>query len=113
MKIIFMGTPDYAVNTLEALIKSGNEVAAVFAQPDKPVGRKQILTPPPVKVCATEHNIPVFQPDSLKNGAGTELLRELEPELVVVVAYGKILPKDTALPFPHVSAYKNRRSPFF
>ena len=94
MKIVFMGTPDYAVNTLEALIKSGNEVAAVFAQPDKPVGRKQILTPPPVKVCATEHNIPVFQPNTLRDGKALEILKEINPEVIVVVAYGKILPKE-------------------
>ena len=94
MKIVFMGTPDYAVNTLEALIKSGNEVAAVFAQPDKPVGRKQILTPPPVKVCATEHNIPVFQPNTLRDGKALEILKEINPDVIVVVAYGKILPKE-------------------
>lgn len=94
MKIVFMGTPDYAVNTLEALIKSGNEVAAVFAQPDKPVGRKQILTPPPVKVCATEHNIPVFQPNTLRDGKAFEILKEINPDVIVVVAYGKILPKE-------------------
>ena len=94
MKIVFMGTPDYAVNTLEALIKSGNEVAAVFAQPDKPVGRKQILTPPPVKVCATEHNIPIFQPNTLRDGKALEILKEINPEVIVVVAYGKILPKE-------------------
>ena len=94
MKIVFMGTPDYAVNTLEALIKSGNEVAAVFAQPDKPVGRKQILTPPPVKVCANEHNIPVFQPNTLRDGKALEILKEINPDVIVVVAYGKILPKE-------------------
>lgn len=94
MKIVFMGTPDYAVNTLEALIKSGNEVAAVFAQPDKPFGRKQILTPPPVKVCATEHNIPVFQPNTLRDGKALEILKEINPDVIVVVAYGKILPKE-------------------
>ena len=94
MKIVFMGTPDYAVNTLDALIKSGNEVAAVFAQPDKPVGRKQILTPPPVKVCACEHNIPVFQPDTLRDGKALEILKEINPDVIVVVAYGKILPKE-------------------
>ena len=68
MKIVFMGTPDYAVKTLEALINAGHTVAAVFAQPDKPVGRKQILTPPPVKVCAKMHGIPVFQPRNLRDG---------------------------------------------
>ena len=94
MKIVFMGTPEYAVNTLNALIKDGHEVAAVFCQPDKPVGRKQILTPPPVKVCALEHNIPVFQPNTLRDGKAYEILKEINPEVIVVVAYGKILPKE-------------------
>ena len=94
MKIVFMGTPDYAVNTLKALIKDGHQVAAVFCQPDKPVGRKQILTPPPVKVCALEHNIPVFQPNTLRDGKAYEILKEINPEVIVVVAYGKILPKE-------------------
>ncbi len=92
MKIVFMGTPDYAVNTLEALIDAGHEVAAVFAQPDKPVGRKQILTPPPVKVCALEHNIPVVQPVTLKDGKAESYLKDIAPDAIVVVAYGKILP---------------------
>ena len=94
MKIVLMGTPDYAVNTLDALIKDGHQVAAVFCQPDKPVGRKQILTPPPVKVCALEHNIPVFQPNTLRDGKAYEILKEINPEVIVVVAYGKILPKE-------------------
>lgn len=94
MKIVFMGTPDYAVNTLEALIKSKHEIAAVFAQPDKPVGRKQTLTAPPVKVCANEHNIPVFQPNTLRDGKALEILKEIAPDVIVVVAYGKILPKE-------------------
>lgn len=94
MKIVFMGTPDYAVNTLNALIKDRHEIAAVFCQPDKPVGRKQILTPPPVKVCALEHNIPVFQPNTLRDGKAYEILKEINPEVIVVVAYGKILPKE-------------------
>ncbi len=94
MKIVFMGTPDYAVATLEALINSKNEVCAVFAQPDKPVGRKQILTPVPVKVCAQNHNIPVFQPNTLRDGKALEILKEINPDVIVVVAYGKILPKE-------------------
>ncbi len=94
MKIVFMGTPDYAVKTLEKLIDSEHTVTAVFAQPDKPVGRKQILTPPPVKVCAQEHNIPVFQPNSVKDGNALEILKEINPDCIVVVAYGKILPKE-------------------
>ena len=94
MRIVFMGTPDYAVKTLEALIKSEHEVCAVFAQPDKPVGRKQILTAPPVKVTALEHNIPVFQPNSVRTGEALEILKNINPDVIVVVAYGKILPKE-------------------
>ncbi len=94
MRIVFMGTPDYAVKTLEALINSEHEVCAVFAQPDKPVGRKQILTPPPVKVCAGEHNIPVFQPNSVRTSEALEILKDINPDVIVVVAYGKILPKE-------------------
>ncbi len=94
MKIVFMGTPDYAVKTLEALIKSEHTVAAVFAQPDKPVGRKQVLTPPPVKVCALENNIPVYQPNSVRTGEAFEIINQIKPDVIVVVAYGKILPKE-------------------
>ena len=93
MKIVFMGTPDYAVKTLEALITAGYEVAAVFAQPDKPVGRKHILTAPPVKVCALEHGITVYQPETLKGEEAKNILEEINPDAIVVVAYGKILPE--------------------
>lgn len=94
MRIVFMGTPEYSVKTLKALIDAGHEVVGAFAQPDKPVGRKRILTPPPVKVFCLEHNIPVFQPDTLRDGKALEIINELGPELIVVVAYGKILPKE-------------------
>ena len=94
MKIVFMGTPDYAVKTLEALINAGHTVAAVFAQPDKPVGRKQILTPPPVKVCAETHGIPVFQPRTLRDGEAERIIRNIAPDVIAVVAYGKILPTE-------------------
>lgn len=94
MKLVFMGTPDYAVNTLEGLISAGHNVAAVFAQPDKPVGRKHIITPPPVKVCAQSHGIAVYQPNTLRDGEAEEILREIAPDAIVVVAYGKILPKE-------------------
>lgn len=94
MRIAFMGTPDFSVPCLRALVENGYAVVGVFCQPDKPVGRKQILTPPPVKAEAQRHGLRVFQPTTLKNGAGTALLREIEPDLVVVVAYGKILPAD-------------------
>ena len=92
MNIIFMGTPEFAVPTLKALINSSYNVVGVFTQPDKAVGRKQILTPPPVKVCANESGIPVFQPNSLKTAEAEELIKSLNPDAIVVVAYGKILP---------------------
>lgn len=94
MKIAFMGTPDFSVDCLKALVESKHEIVGVFCQPDKPVGRKQDLTPPDVKVEALKHNLPIFQPVSLKNGKGVEILEKIKPELVVVVAYGKILPSD-------------------
>ncbi len=94
MRIVFMGTPDIAVGTLNALIESEHEVVGVFTQPDKPVGRKQILTPPPVKVTAIENGIPVYQPTTLKTDEAYEILKELNPDIIVVVAYGKILPKN-------------------
>ena len=94
MRIVFMGTPDFAVNALQSLYNGGHEIVGVFTQPDKPVGRKAILTPPPVKVVAESNNILVFQTDSLKNGEGVKILEELKPDVVIVVAYGKILPKD-------------------
>lgn len=92
MNVIFMGTPDFAVPCIEKLIKYNHNVLAVFSQPDKPVGRKQILTAPPVKVCALENNIPVYQPDSLKNSNALEIINDLKPDAIIVVAYGKILP---------------------
>ncbi len=94
MKVLYMGTPDFAVEPLKALVNNGYEVCGVVTQPDKPVGRKAILTPPPVKVEAENLGIKVYQPQTLKNGEGMEILRELNPDVVVVVAYGKILPKD-------------------
>ena len=99
MRIVFMGTPDYSVKTLEALINAGHNVEAVFAQPDKPVGRKQILTPPAVKVYANEKGIKVYQPNTLRDGTAFEIIKEINPDVIVVVAYGKILPKEI-LDFP-------------
>lgn len=93
MRIVFMGTPSIAVGTLEALLKADHEVVGVFTQPDKPVGRKQILTPPPVKVFAEENGIPVYQPRTVKDGEALLILKDLNPDIIVVVAYGKILPK--------------------
>ena len=93
MKIIYMGTPDFAVPALKALASSEHEVCAVFTQPDKPRGRKMILTPPDVKVCAQSLNIPVYQPESMKNGDALEIINQYNPDVIVVAAYGKILPK--------------------
>lgn len=89
-----MGTPDFAVPSLEALLTAGHEVVGVFTQPDKPKNRGMKLQPPPVKVCAQAHDIPVFQPTKLRDGTALELLQSLAPELVVVAAYGRILPQE-------------------
>lgn len=94
MKIVFMGTPDYAVETLKALINAKHDVVAVFCQPDKPVGRKQILTAPPVKETALEYGIPVYQPLTLRDEEAKAILRDIAPDVIVVVAYGKLLPED-------------------
>lgn len=94
MKIVFMGTPDYAAVTLQKLIDEKFEISAVFAQPDKPVGRKQILTSPPTKLLAQKHGIPVFQPQTLRDGEAYEILKQINPDVICVVAYGKILPKE-------------------
>lgn len=100
MRIVFMGTPDFAVPSLEALIAAGHQVCGVFSQPDKPVGRHQNkLQPTPVKMCAQAHSIPVFQPTTLQGGEALAQLEELAPELVVVAAYGRVLPDEMlALP---------------
>ena len=103
MNIIYMGTPDFAVKPLEAIIESGENVMAVFTQPDKPKGRGFKLLPTPVKQSALSRNIPVYQPLSLKKGddaaEAEKIMRELAPDLIVVAAYGKILPK-TILDLP-------------
>jgi len=92
MKILFMGTPDFARTILASLHGAGHEIAAVVTQPDKPKGRKRILTPPPVKAYAVEHGIPVYQPETMKNGAFADTLSAIDPEVIVVAAYGKLLP---------------------
>ncbi len=93
MRILFMGTPEFAVPCLETLIESKHEVCGVVTQPDKPVGRGHKLTPPPVKVAAENANIKVFQPESLKDFAFEDELSALAPDIIIVVAYGKILPE--------------------
>ena len=93
--IVFMGTPEYAAKILRALAEAKFEIAAVFTQPDKPVGRKQILTPSEVKAYAQEHlpAVPIFQPATLKDEAVAAQIKELKPGFIVVAAYGKILPQ--------------------
>lgn len=94
MRIVFMGTPDFAAAILERLVETGRNVVGVFSQPDKPVGRKQIVTPTATKVVAEKYGIPVFQPAKLRDGTALEIMKELSPDLTVVAAYGKILPKE-------------------
>lgn len=93
MNIIYMGTPDFAVPALEKLAKSNHTIQAVFTQPDKPRGRKMIMTPPDVKVCAEKLEIPVYQPTSMKTAESLEIIKKYNPDVIVVAAYGQILPK--------------------
>ncbi|MBQ3013264.1 MAG: methionyl-tRNA formyltransferase [Clostridia bacterium] len=94
MRILFMGTPDFALPTLRALCESGHEIVGVVTKIDTPKGRGHHLTPPPIKVYALEQNIPVYQPSTLKGEEFAATLAELDPELIVVVAFGKILPQN-------------------
>ncbi|TPG52558.1 methionyl-tRNA formyltransferase [Ewingella americana] len=93
MRIIFAGTPDFAARHLDALLASGHQVVGVFTQPDRPAGRGNKLTPSPVKVLAAAHDIPVFQPKSLRPAESQQLVAELKADIMVVVAYGLILPQ--------------------
>ena len=94
MRILFMGTPDFALFSLKALCEAGEEVIGVVTQPDKPKGRGYTLTPPPVKVYALQKGLPVYQPATLRGEEFATLLDTLAPDLIVVVAYGKILPEN-------------------
>jgi len=94
LKIIFAGTPDFSVAPLKALIDSQHKVVAVYTQPDRPAGRGRKLTPSPVKTCALEHGIEVYQPEKLKNVEDQQALIDLNADLMVVVAYGIILPQE-------------------
>lgn len=95
MNIIFMGTPDFSVSCLEELLNSGHNISAVFTREDKPVGRKQVMTAPPVKVFAQEHNLRVIQPKTLKSNTEViDTIKEINPDIIVVVAYGRILPSE-------------------
>lgn len=100
-RIIFMGTPDFACPTLQVLIERGENVVAVVTQPDRPKGRGQKLMPPPVKELAEKHGIPVHQPLKVRNPDFVEVMRELKPDVIVVVAFGQILPKSLLEIPPH------------
>lgn len=94
MRVIFMGTPDFSVGTLEAIIEAGHEVVLVVSQPDKPKGRSGQLQPTPVKECALAHNIPVFQPEKIKAPENVAKLAEYNPDIIIVVAFGQIVSKE-------------------
>ncbi len=94
VKVVFMGTPDFSVPVLQRLIEDGYEVAAVVTQPDRPVGRKKVMTPPPVKVEAEKHGIPVLQPLKIREPEEYKKVLEFAPDLIVTAAFGQILPKE-------------------
>lgn len=93
MKIVYMGTPDFAVYGLKAIVEAGHEVAAVITQPDKAKGRSKALVPTPVKKQATEYDIPVYQPEKVREDSIVDMLKKIAPEVIVVAAYGQILPE--------------------
>ena len=94
MRIVFMGTPDFAAQSLEKLFDENMDVVGVFTQPDKPRGRGMEMSFSPVKTLALEHNAPVFQPEKKRDGTALEMVKSLRPDILVVVAYGRILPDD-------------------
>ena len=94
MRIVFMGTPDFAAVSLKCVLDAGYEVAGVFTQPDRPVGRRQRLTAPPVKELALERGIRVYQPTKLRDGTAAQIIRSLDPQVIAVVAYGRLLPRE-------------------
>ncbi len=109
MRILFMGTPDFAKRNLEAIYNNGENIIGVVTTPDKPKGRGMVLTPSDVKKFALEKDLPVYQPTTLKDGAFLDTLKELDPELIVVVAYGKILPS-YVLDYPKYGCINNHAS---
>lgn len=94
MRVIFMGTPDFAVGTLEEIIKAGHEAVLVVSQPDKAVGRSKALKYTPVKACAIEHGIEVYQPQRVRDAECVEYLRSYAPDIIIVEAFGQIIPKE-------------------
>ena len=103
MRVVFMGTPDFAAASLKKLIDENYEIAGVFTQPDKPKGRGMELSFSPVKELALKHGLPVYQPEKMRAGTALAVLRELRPDILVVVAYGRILP-DELLALPKYGA---------
>lgn len=94
MRVVFMGTPDFAVGTLEAIVAAGHEVVGVVTQPDKPQGRSKTLVPTPVKAAALSHGLEVYQPVRIRNEESIAAVREMHPDVIVVVAFGQIIPKE-------------------
>ena len=94
MKVVFMGTPDFSVGTLEALVEAGYEITGVVTQPDKPKGRGKQMMPTPVKEAAEKHGLPVYQPRRVRDAEAIEEIRKMEPDVIVVVAFGQIIPKE-------------------
>jgi len=101
MNLVFLGTPEFAVPTLERLIAAGHRILEVVTQPDRPKGRKQELTPSPVKAAALRHNLPVYQPERIRRPEAVEHLRALAPDAMVVVGYGQIIPQSIIDIAPH------------
>ena len=93
MKVVFMGTPDFSVGTLEALVEAGYEITGVVTQPDKPKGRGKQMMPTPVKEAAEKHGLPVYQPRRVRDAEAIEEIRKMEPDVIVVVAFGQIISK--------------------
>ena len=94
MRIVFMGTPDFASASLQKLLDEGFDVVGVFTQPDKPKGRGMELAFSPVKELALSHGLPVYQPEKMRDGTALAILQELRPDILAVVAYGRILPDE-------------------
>ena len=94
MRVVFMGTPDFSVGTLRELAKAGHEIAGVISQPDKPKGRGKNLQPTPVKEAAMELGLPVYQPQKVRDPEFIQVMKELNPDVIVVVAFGQIIPKE-------------------
>ena len=109
MRILFMGTPEFAVEQLKRLVETGHEICGVFTQPDKPKNRGMKMTFSPVKEYALTHGLEVYQPTKMRDGNALAIVRELQPELIVVAAYGRILPEDilTLPPFGSINVHSS------